>query len=152
MSKKQWVLVSVALVLAVLYVIYFTNWFKPKIIHISYTERSIRLRGRPGTPTILFGFGGQRYRLTEIKVVPLDAWQTNHFILPVWDLNSTTNSVPMTAFSYGQRLRGMNPVVPGARPEPLQTNVTYRIFVWAGSRKGQCDFQLGGKPPADSAP
>ena len=48
----------------------------------------------------------------------------------------------------GEPLSGHeNPPFPGTRPEPLETNVTYRLLVRAGSYKGQCDFQLGGRPP-----
>ena len=56
----------------------------------------------------------------------------------------------MEFFRYGENVPGMEPAVPGASPEPLETNVTYRLLVRAGSYKGQCDFQLGGRPPATS--
>ncbi len=153
MAKKQWILVAVALVLATVYVHYFTDWFKPKIIQLSYTERPLPLRvpSRAGTSNILFGFGGQRYQLTEIMVVPLAAWETNHTIPAVWHLISSSKSAPVEFFRYGQNLRGMKPAIPRARPELLQSNVTYRLFVRIGSRKAQCDFQLGGRPPATSS-
>jgi hypothetical protein len=152
MNKKNFMLTGFALALAVVYVHYFTDWFKPKIIQISYTERSLpsRVPSQASLPTILFGFGGQRYRLTEIKVVPLAAWQTNPSTAAVWRLISSSRSAPVEFFRYGQNLRDMKPAVPGARPEPLQTNVIYRLFLRAGSLKGQCDFQLGGKPLATS--
>jgi hypothetical protein len=35
----------------------------------------------------------------------------------------------------------MKPSVPGMRPAALETNVTYRLFVKAGSIQGQHDFQ-----------
>ena len=150
MAKKQWVLLVILPVLACVYVYYFTDWFKPKIIQISYTERSSpsRVPSQSSLPTILFGFGGQRYQLSEVKVVPLATWQTNQSTAAVWHLISSSRSAPVELFRYGQNLRGMKSAVPGARPEPLESNVIYRIFVRAGSLQGQCDFRLGGRPPA----
>ena len=150
MAKRQWILVAVALALAVLYVHYFTNWFKPRVIRISCTERPMMSHSRDSLPMVLFGFEGQRYRLSEIKVVPLGAWQTNQSVAPLWHLISNSRSARVEFFQYGQTLRGMKPAVARARPEPLESNVTYRLFVRAGSLKGQCDFQLGGRPPAAS--
>ena len=45
-------------------------------------------------------------------------------------------------FFYGQRIPGLKPEVAGAHAQPLQTNVTYRLFVTAGSAKGQHDFEI----------
>jgi hypothetical protein len=150
MTRKQWFLIAVALTLATVYLCCFTNWFKPKIIQISYTERSLpsRVPSRTRNPAILFGFGGQRYRLSEIEVVPLAAWQTNKASAPLWHLVSNSRSAPVGFFRYGEHLRDMKPAVPGARPEPLESNVTYRLFLRSGRLKGQCDFQLGGRPSA----
>ncbi|MGB7769937.1 MAG: hypothetical protein WBN22_13935 [Verrucomicrobiia bacterium] len=151
MTKKQWILLAVALALAVLYVHYFTDWFKPKVMQISYTERPLASRSRNSLPMVLFGFEGQQYRLSEIKVVPLAAWQTNQSVAPVWHLIANSRSAPVEFFQYSQDLPGMKPAIPREQPEPLQSNVVYRLFVRAGSLKGQCDFQLGGRPPALSS-
>jgi hypothetical protein len=152
MTKKQWILLALALVLAVVYISYFTNWFKPKSIQISYTERFFPSRTPSQTrlPMVLFGFGGQRYRLSEIEVVPLAAWQTNQATAPLWHLISNSRSFPVETFRYGENLRDMKPAVPGLRPEPLESNIVYRLFVRSGRLKGHCDFQLGGRPPAAS--
>ena len=40
----------------------------------------------------------------------------------------------------------MKPEVPGARAQPLQPGVKYRLFVTDGSAKGQHDFQPVAKP------
>jgi hypothetical protein len=147
MIKKNWLLTVVLFALASVYIFYFTGWFKPKIIHISHTSRAVRLRAvnnsgaKPAPVPITFGMEPQCL-LTEIKVVPLAAWQTNHNTLPVWHLVASTNAEPVKMFSYGQRIRGLKPEVPGAHAEPLQTNVTYRLFVTAGKAKGQHDFEI----------
>ena len=152
MTKRNWILIVAALLLACVYVYHFTGWFKTKTIQISYTERSFLSRGPawPGQPTILFGFGGQPYQLSEVKVVPLEAGQINPAAVPVWHLISDSRSAPVEFFTYGQNLPGMKPAVPGSRPEPLETNVTYRLWLRVGSLTGQCDFQPGGRPPATS--
>jgi hypothetical protein len=93
---------------------------------------------------ISFGFD-HPLRLKELSVVPLLDWETNHFAQPLWHLISESNSVPVRYFVYGSRIRGMKPAVPGLDPEPLTTNVVYRLFVTAGKIHGQHDFQVG--PP-----
>jgi hypothetical protein len=149
MNKKNFILIAVVLALAGVYVVCFTDWFKPKTIQISHTARPGRFRNRPGAatnaPPLTFGLGGD-YKLTEIKVVPLAALQTNPLAQPVWHLVSDSNSVPTSYFTYGQGIRGMKPEVPGVRPQPLQPNVTYRLLLQAGSLKGQHDFQTAASP------
>jgi hypothetical protein len=148
MPKKQWFLLAFALVLAAVYVWGFTDWFRHKDIHISSTGRAALSRFPvPGTaPTVVFALD-KEYELTELKVVPLAAWQTNQAAVPVWHLAGESRSAPTKFFLYGENIGGMQPVIPGAKPEPLEKNVTYRLFVSAGSVKGQHDFQIGGKPP-----
>lgn len=146
MTKKNCVLIIVVLVLAGVYVIKFTSWFKRNTIEITHASRAMRSTARPvpgGDHTIIpvhFSLE-QEYRLKELKVVPLAAFQTNHSTLPVWHLISESNSVPIDHFSYGNFIGGMKPAVSGTRPQPLQPGVTYRLFVTAGSTKGQHDFQ-----------
>lgn len=147
MTKKNWLMMIVLIVLAGVYVFYFTDWFKPKIIHISHTSRDFRSRFgnntgvNPAMVPIIFSLEPQ-CKPTEIKVVLLAEWQTNQNTLPVWHLIASSNSAPVKIFAYGQRIRGLKPEVPGARAEPLQPNVTYRLFVTAGSAKGQHDFEI----------
>jgi hypothetical protein len=147
MTKKNWLLMIALVGLAGVYIFYFTDWFKPQIIHISHTSRPNRLRlrnnnaARPETTPVTFDLEPQ-CRPAEIKVVPLAAWQTNQNVMPVWHLIADSNSVPVKLFAYGQRIRGMKPEVPGARAEPLQPDVTYRLFVTAGKAKGQHDFEV----------
>jgi hypothetical protein len=157
MRKKNLILIAVALALAGVYAVYFTDWFKPKIIHISYVSRAMRLGRRVGlknnsaTVPVTFGFD-QGYRFSEIKVVPVAALQTNDDALPIWHLISDSNSVPLKFFSYGQRIPGMKFAVAGMRAEPLQPGVTYRLFVKSGSANGQHDFQPVANPAAKASP
>ena len=144
MTKKNWLLMAAAAVLAVVYVVYFTDWFKPKTIQIFHTSRNLRpraMRGGGALPNLVFGVGRQ-LTLTEIKVIPSAALQTNQSALPLWHLVSDSNSVPVKSFFYGQFIGGMKPAVKGARPQPLETNVSYHLVVTAGQFKGEHDFEL----------
>ena len=134
------------------YVVCFTNWFRPKTIQISKTSRPVRFaRSGQATTRLIFGLGDY-YSLTEIKVVPLAALQTNKLAQPVWHLVSDEGSDDVNLFSYGENINGMDPAVEGARPEPLQPGVTYRLFVAAGKIRGQLDFQLGAPPVSPPKP
>ena len=146
MRKKEWFMVLAAAGLLAVYVVYFTDWFKPQTLHIFHTTRSTGMarRNRPSAaPTLTFGFDGSR-RLTEIEVVPVAALATNAHPTPLWHLVSSSNSIPCKSFRYGANIRGLQPLVPGSRAKPLETNVAYRIFISAGRAKGQHDFTLGG--------
>jgi hypothetical protein len=149
MTKKNWLLISVALVLAGVYVFYFTDWFTPKVIHIaSHNARVARTNRANATANanstadlVTFKFG-RPCKPTDLKVVALDEWQTNKNCLPLWHLVADTNSAPITKpFNYGQKIPGMKPEVAGTRAQPLQPGVKYRMFVTDGSSKGQHDFQ-----------
>ena len=143
MNKKSYILIAIALMLAGVYAVFFTDWFQPKTIHIFHSSRPVRLaRSGPAATRLDFGLGDY-YSLTEIKVVPLAALQINKLAQPVWHLVSDDGSDDVNQFFYGERIRGMDPAVEGARPEPLQPGVTYRLFVAAGKIRGQHDFQLG---------
>ena len=147
MAKKQWMLTLVFVLLAGIYVYFFTDWFRSQPIRISHVARPELTRrigarvkaGNQNTAIVTFGLDA-RYQLTEIKVVCLAEWETNHFALPLWHLISDSNSVPIKMFPYGVAIRGMKPAIAGSWPQPLEPNVTYRLFVSAGSHKGQHDF------------
>lgn len=147
MTKKNWLLLVALVALAGVYVFYFTDWFKPKIIHISHTSRALRPRldaaAKVSQDTVPITFGVEpQCQITEITVVPLAAWQTNQNTLPVWHLVASTNAGPIKMFFYGQRLRGLKPEVAGSHARPLEPNVTYRLFLAAGKAKGQHDFEV----------
>jgi hypothetical protein len=143
MTKRNWLLLALALALGVVYVRYFTDWFRPPTIHIAHTSRNLRQRAQPANvaPPLTFGLNRQ-YSLTEIKVVPLAGGQASPDVPPVWHLISDSNSAPVRMFAYGQGIRGMKPATAGARAQPLETNVAYRLFVAAGKVSGQHDFTL----------
>ena len=101
-------------------------------------------------PRIVIEALNDYYELTEIKVVPLAAFQTNKLAQPVWHLVGDPSSDAINRFFYGDKLDGMAPAVEGSRPEPLQPGITYRIFITADSHKGSHDFHLGNSPVGES--
>jgi hypothetical protein len=144
MTKKNIFLLSLVVVLAGVYVIYFSGWFGTKNIQIMHdvhpARRAVNAR-TPPQPIISFGFT-REYQLTEVKVVAASALATNASALPVWHLSSESNSFPVKMIIYGQFIRGMKPFVANSRPQPLQPNETYRLFVKAGSRtEGEYEFK-----------
>jgi hypothetical protein len=132
MTKKNWLLLIFLCALGAAYVIWFTDWFRPKPIHIFHTVREIHYFRRPGEPerSLIFGVDPRDIRLTEVKVVPLLNFEKDPHTLPVF--------------------RGMRPFVAGAEPGLLDTNLDYRIFIRAGHATGVHDFKIGDSP-ADTA-
>lgn len=143
MTKQNGFLIGIAVILLTVYAVYFTDWFRPQTLKIFHTSRNLRpqLTKAGAIPSLIFGFNRQM-KLTEIKLVPLAESQTNSRTLPLWHLVSDSNSVPVKSIFYGQSIRGLKPAVPGTRPQPLATNVTYRLIVEAGKIKGEHDFEL----------
>ena len=143
MTNKNLVLIFFAIALAAAYVVWFTDWFRPATVQIFHTSRNLhpRLQRGGALPSLIFGVNRQ-LRFTELKIVPLAGFETNKSVLPVWHLVSDSNSMPVKSFFYGQFIGGMRPAIKGVRPEPLETNVTYRLLVTAGKIKGEHDFEL----------
>jgi len=143
MTKNNQLLLVCLVMLASIYAIWFTDWFRSDSVIIFHTSRYQQIRSQLGgaSPSLMFILNRQ-LKLTEIKVVPLAALQTNPAVLPLWHLVSGSNSVPKKSFFYGQPIRGLKPAVPGSLPQPLETNVTYRLFVMAGKIRAEHDFEL----------
>src|SRR5215468_10268916 len=148
MTRKKKLLVGAMLVVG-LYAYVYRDWFGGTEMQIYHRLSGGRPIGRPARtnqiPTgasVVFGFD-RKYELTDLKVVAVSELKTNASAPPLWHLVSDSNSVPVSGFLYGERIRGMRPSVKRARPEPLQSNVTYRLIVGAGRQKGQHDFRIG---------
>lgn len=148
MTRKAWILVLFAAVLGSIYIYYFTDLLNAPTIQILKLDRPAPY-GRSTASALPVTFTLEdRYRLTEIKVVPVDALATNRNPTPLWHLISKSNSWPTKGFAYGQPIRGMQPASDIARPQPLRPGVTYRLYVKAGRAHGEIDFQA--KPAASS--
>lgn len=145
MTKKNLLLILFAIGLAAIYVVWFSDWFKPKKMEIYHTNRNVHANSGRGNALRSLIFGVKpRSRITELKVVPLAEFETNKSAVAVWHLVSDSNSVPIKSFFYGEHIPGMRPAIRGDSAEALEPNVTYRLFITAGSVKGQHDFELKG--------
>ena len=140
MRKKEFIWILVLLVLGGVYIRYFSHWLDKRQIGITVSVRPSRRPGETVYP--VFFTLNNAYKLTKLKVLPMPDNQFNPNALPVWNLISDSNSVPIRAFRYGQPIRGMKPAFEGAEPEDLQTNIMYRLLVSAGKVKGQHDFEI----------
>jgi hypothetical protein len=143
MTKKNWFMVALAIGLFAVYAVYFTDWFKPKIILISHTYRNLHPGPvRPGVlRPLIFGLG-QPTLLTEVTVVPFDGYQTNRGVAPLWHLVTESNSIPTKTFFYGEYIRGMHPAIKGTHPFDLETNVPYLLILHTRKATGEHKFVL----------
>jgi hypothetical protein len=139
MQKKDFFWIGVLLVLGGIYIHFFSHWFEKQEIGIAV---SLRPSQRPGETVfpVYFTLNGA-YKLTSLKVIPLEGNKFNPLATPVWHLVSDSNSVPTRAFRYGQPIRGMKPALKGVRPDPLTPGVVYELILSAGKVTGNKDFQ-----------
>jgi hypothetical protein len=148
MAKKYIVFLGLTVVLFGLYAYYLTDWFSPRRMQVEHSFRKSVPQGAFGRVEkadaslnlINFMFSA-KYALTEVRIVPLAAYQTNKYVHPLWHLVSESNSVPVKAIVYGMPIRGMHPKVKGAEADPLEANVDYRLIVEAGGVHGEHDFK-----------
>lgn len=123
------------------------DWFSKRPIQISHRvspwlKDSRRGRTRPGPdlgPPVVFSLDGY-HRLTSVKVVLASEIETNKYAHPIWELASPSNSLPISSFAYGDRIRGMLPVVKNAQPDPLLPGITYRLLVTTTKESAAHDF------------
>ena len=150
MTKKNYFQIGLVLVFVGFYVIYFTDWFKTKPMHItgarSRVVRTVRNAQSGAAAAPMNFYLGDSFELTEVKVVPLDALKTNKLAQPVWHLIGDPSSDSISSLSYGQRIEGMSPANDVPQAGPLQPSVMYRLFLTAGKVKGQLDFHIGPAP------
>jgi hypothetical protein len=145
MTRNGAVLTFVAVVLTIVYVIFFTDLFTKKSIVIipqirPGRESAIpRPSDSPPVYPVVFKLNGN-YRLTSVKVVNAKEFATNKYATPLWHMISDSNSIPQDWFMYGLRIPGMKPAIPRSRPQALEPDVSYLLTVEAGKLKGQTNF------------
>ena len=138
MRKKEIILIVVLLVLGGVYFHFFTHWFEKQGIGIIASIRPNR-RANPPAFLVAFTLNGD-FKLTSLKVIPLEGDKYNPLAIPVWHLVSDSNSAPVKAFRYGQTIAGMKPALKGVHPDPLTPGVAYRLVLSAGDASGYKDF------------
>jgi hypothetical protein len=155
MSRKEYFLIGLVVVLAAIYAVDFTDWFSPREMHIEHAVRSQReawigpgTRMTPASNGVLgeVTFSLRRdFRLTSIKVVEAADFQTNKYAPALWELVSKKGSEPVNGFVYGCAVPGMIPARPNLEPEQLEIGVGYRLIVRSGSLTAMHDFELSGR-------
>jgi hypothetical protein len=155
MTKKQWMLFALAVVLGGFSLYLNRDWFGKENIHISHRSRPQRAglfrRNRPATATsatdpVLFGFD-TKLKLKMVKVIPLSDMATNKFPHAIWHLVSESNSVPTKEFAYGTPIPGMHPALKGVTADPLEPGMQYRLYVESEGRKAEHDFTPVARTP-----
>jgi hypothetical protein len=143
MAKKPWLPIALLVVIGGLFIYLNRDWFQGRPIQISH--RLYRFAGRFGggdtAIPVMFEFD-RRLKLTSIKIVALADSLTNKYPHPLWQMISSSNSVPTKGFVYGMDVPGMRSAVNGATADPLDPRQTYRLLLEAGSVKAQHDFTL----------
>lgn len=147
MTRKQLLLITLAALLGGVSLYLNKDWFAKddiQIFHRCLPARAglFRRNRRPddsAVEPVLFGFN-RKFKLTSLKVIPVNDLETNKYPHPIWHLVSDSNSVPVKEIVYGVRVAGMHPEVKGATADPLEPGVTYRLLVQAGPLKAEHDF------------
>jgi hypothetical protein len=143
MTKRSLILIGVAVVLGLVYAWYSDFFRAPEIDILAQVRPSRKSRAPAGdTPVdpVSFAFR-QKISLASVRVVSAEDEKTNKFPHELWHLISDSNSVPVKVISYGESIRGMKPKVPRARPEPLEPDVIYRLYIQAADgSKGNKKF------------
>ncbi len=135
MNKQSMFLIGLFLVLATLYVAYFTDFLKHKYIQIHWGST------RAGANLVSFSLD-KPYSLISLEVVATEEARTNKFPHVLWHLVPANEPVPVSNFVYGAAIPGMKPTVATAVPEPLVPGVDYSILLQAGSLKGEKSFSV----------
>jgi hypothetical protein len=137
--NKQKYLVCFALILAVIYAIFFSDWTKKEVIRIQCgILRFNPQRAMPGAPLFLLD---HPFNLKSIKVVSVAEAETNKYPRALWYVASK-KPVSVATFFYGEEIGGMQPVIPESKPEPLTAGAKYRLIIeTSGHGKGSVDFE-----------
>lgn len=153
MSRRKFIGTAI-LLLALLGLGLYLNrdWFAGKeiqIMHRDLVRPSFATRNRAATQSranpVVFGFN-RRLQFKSIVVVAVAEIATNKYAHPLWELVSSSNSVPLRSFEYGQRIRGMQPKIANAEPDPLEPGVSYRLLVDTLSERGEHEFTPTPRP------
>lgn len=139
MKKREIFWIAVLLLVAGAYYHFFGGRFAGRQLAIHASLRPSR-RAEAAVYPVYFTLNDD-FRLTSVKVVPLEDGQINPATMPVWNLVSESNSAPTRAFFYGQHIRGMKPALANVQPDPLTPGVIYRITLSSGNLTAAMDFK-----------
>jgi hypothetical protein len=139
MTKRDGIMIGVLVVVGCIYITFFSHWFdKKKGIVILASLRPARTRDATVLP-VIFKLDGD-YKLTDVKVVPLDNDTFKPMAMETWHLVAKSNATPTRAFVYGSPIAGMEPAVKGTQAQQLDADHIYRLEVAAGDLTGATNF------------
>lgn len=142
MNPRTKFYIGVAVLLGVLYAVFWTDWFSSPPIRIG----SRNFAGRRGGVDRIVFYLDREYRLTSLRVLTDATADSDPKASTVWQLTAATNSAPVTDFGYGERIKGMKVPIGGDDSKPLKPGVRYRLVVAAGKKIGTFGFSLPAKP------
>lgn len=102
-----------------------------------------------GVYPVVFALDGE-YRLTSIRVIEETPSTPGGAPLIVWQVDTTSNSVPTKALIYGRTPRGMKLKDERNKPARLLPGTTYRLEVKAGRYEGRTTFRTKEIVPAEA--
>lgn len=154
MNLKVTTMIAALVLISVIYVIKFTDWFRPKNIQIITQMRPVMLRGNTGNKAYPVVFGlNHKYELTSIQVYPAKEFATNDLTPPVWSLTGNAKSEPVKAFTYGGSVPGMKPANAALSTVPLVPGTEYLLIVETEKLNGRTNFVAAGPgAPTPQAP
>ncbi len=171
MKSRIWMMLGALVVLGFCYAFFFTEWVRTEPIRIQAQVREVvgqrgiegpqrtRREGNrrrnaaetsmqqfEGVYPVVFALDGE-YRLTSVRVVESQPAKGAKAPKILWNLVSTSNSVPTKALMYGRIPRGMALKDPRSPVGALEAGTEYRLEVEAGRYRGSALFQTKSVPP-----
>jgi hypothetical protein len=132
-------LAAIALLLAALYAVYFTDWFKRENIRImSKSFPDPRNKDTNSVEPINF-YIVPKTKVKSIGVIAADD-ATNRAPHYLWRMVAVSNAVAVDDFPYGAGIKGMRPFIPSQDPEPLRPRTHYRLRIETDKVKAEKDF------------
>ncbi len=99
-----------------------------------------------GLYPVVFALDGE-YRLTQVRVIEVTPSVPGKAPKIVWQLDSSSNSIPTKALLYGRIPKGMKLKDGRSMAEKLVPGIEYRLEVKAGRYKGSTTFKAKESPP-----
>jgi hypothetical protein len=146
MTRKNWILLGLLLLLAGGYVYRFTDWIRVPRIQV---EVATRPSGRaPAGATVLptLFLLDRECRLDLIRVIALSNVPPATVGKAVWHLVAEGKAEQQRGFEYGEALPGYKVA---RQPDALVPGALYRLELASGRARGARDFTAQAPVPAD---
>jgi hypothetical protein len=145
MQKKEYIWIALLLLLAGLYLHFFTHWFAKGELVVTPSRRPA-FGPNAAVESIVLTLNGP-YKLKDLRVLELEDGKFNPHGHLLWHVISDSNSAPTQLIVYGRHIHGMKQAPDNLAPEPLQPDVGYRVVVSANNLTGSADFKTRAEQP-----